>query len=375
VKLRQKQRSTQQKVAHSFPSPWTIPPNKIFSSAWLDHDRILIGCKDNTLWEISVAKLPWVIRSIELPQTHLNPQDQSGNRTIKVNPTSLVFASGSSDSKRISIMSSEKLEHVQMVQGHNHSILDCEWLSDSRLVTVGRGGEMKVHSCFSATEPSSVAAIVSEYLHPQEPEFRCVKRMPKRQKFLVASMEGEMQLFDSTRLSLVQGISLANQHSIRAIDYNYFSGAFLVASDGIINCYDARNNQSWAKIHFPDYRNIRSLSSDQNLITLATGSGKIAFCDIRTLSIVPMDDHHVSHWMADPTIQSSGTPILTTGKNFYRLFGGHVVPTDFYNGTFAPHPVEQGIFTHCYDPSGIRLFVGGGPSLASLDGCNLAILH
>lgn len=71
----------------------------------------------------------------------------------------------------------------------------------------------------------------------------------------------------------------------------------------------------------------------------------------------------------------SPQPWIHRSEYHYQVLGGYVAPTELYMDVFNPLPIEQALFTHTYDSSGMKLFIAGGPSLAGLNGSTAGILH
>jgi WD40 repeat protein len=241
-------------------------------------------------------------------------------------------------------------------------------------VSVGRNGEISAFDILSDVSPNNTILPIKRHVSQDEDEYRCVKMMKNRCKFLVGSMDCKLKIFDSNQFSLVQSVYLPHHEAFRACDYSVVASAFVIGGNRNILGYDARNNQTFMSIPFPTSRGIRSVSIDGHRITFCTGSGEIAFADIRTGGLLPMMNNGVESNFFSSSPPTSH-PLIHTSSHSYRLGGGMITPNPFYNVNFAPHPVEHGIFTHKYDRTGLRLFVGGGPAMASLDGCNLALLH
>ena len=201
--------------------------------------------------------------------------------------------------------------------------------------------------------------------------------MKPRNKVLVVSLEGNLELFDTTSFSAVQSQLMLDGRECRDCSWHVYTNTFAIADQHSIRGYDARNNRFCYTIPFNDYRNIRSVSTDDGYkVTFTTGSGCLVFGDVRTQKVLPIISDQQSQQSQRHAINSSpNVNGIISRPRYYEWIGGHVVPGAFYRETFFPHPVEQGIFTHSYDPSGLRLFIGGGPTLSEIEGSNASILH
>lgn len=245
---------------------------------------------------------------------------------------------------------------------------------------MSRSGELCVFDVLSRSSLhfSTIAPLFSTTIDRQD--LRSLALMRPRNKLLVVSLDGNLLLYDSTTFSQVQSTFVAASAQCRDCSWHAYSSTFAVADAHCIRGYDARNNRFCYTIPFEDVRNIRSVSTDDAYkVTFTTGSGCLVFGDIRTQKVLPIGGDTFSPLplfnefaSRNPTREPAR---FVPCSRSYQLLGGYVVPGDFYNATFAPHPVEHALFTHCYDPSGLRLFVGGGPTLTQLDGCNSALLY
>lgn len=180
-----------------------------------------------------------------------------------------------------------------------------------------------------------------------------------------------MKIFDSTHCSFVQSRTIPSASAIRALKWNSCYGICIAGGVRLLSGYDPRADKVTFRTPFQDYRGIRSISSDGTHVTFCTASGLIAFTDLRLPLLFPIGDTPKTH----QNRQSTSRPILHRNSHSYQLLGGYVRPTEFYTAHFPGLPVEQAIFTHAYDPTGTRLFVGGGPALEALDGCQAAMLY
>jgi hypothetical protein len=148
------------------------------------------------------------------------------------------------------------------------------------------------------------------------------------------------------------------------------------ASERLI-AYDPRGKTIVQDIPVPDLWGIRSISVEGYRATICTGSGRIRFADTRTGRLLPT----TSKLFTSPGFQRSARPPYASvdpsallASPGYKISGGFFdVDNEIYRQVFAPHPVEQGIYAHDFDPLGVRLFVGGGPSIQSIPGCNASL--
>ncbi|XP_029341223.1 DDB1- and CUL4-associated factor 12-like [Acyrthosiphon pisum] len=84
---------------------------------------------------------------------------------------------------------------------------------------------------------------------------------------------------------------------------------------------------------------IRSLSFQDNIITIGTGVGVIIFYDIRAAKYL------------ESSINSSRAVVLKTSRGYVYPDEDFMVDQGFQQVNYTP-----AIYTHCYDYSGTRLF-------------------
>lgn len=198
-------------------------------------------------------------------------------------------------------------------------------------------------------------------------KYRCVRSLSPLYKFMVLSLSNNCYLFDSNTFKLVYGFRCASWKGSRCASWSIEHTACLIGGQNSISVFDPRDPGLRHLFEFSEHQGIRSISSRGHRITFTTGSGKIAFSDFRMASLLSIPDESCTH------PEGPHTWIYRT-NSCYQVLGGHIEPTPFYNDRFSPHPIEQAVFTHAYDPSGVRLFVGGGPSMELIQGCTAGIL-
>jgi len=100
---------------------------------------------------------------------------------------------------------------------------------------------------------------------------------------------------------------------------------------------------------------VRSLSFQDFLVTVGGGAGRMAFYYMRKNSLLKVEN-------------------LFGEEEFFLQTGtGWLEKDDIYQRHFSGLTIPNAIYTHSYDPSGTRLFIGGGPLMLGLKGCCAAI--
>jgi WD repeat-containing protein 40A len=109
--------------------------DKIFASAWLDSDRVIVGTKDNQL-------LVWDVRRDVhacVPSFAAGAQrvDHGGIHSIAISPHGLI-ASGAQAPQDIALINSQTFSSQALLKGHSDWVFALGWLSPTILVSGGR---------------------------------------------------------------------------------------------------------------------------------------------------------------------------------------------------------------------------------------------
>lgn len=263
-------------------------------------------------------------------------------------------------------------------------IYDFDWVDMESAVTVGRKGEL----CFWRVSVAGLESGSVQYRHKVtgsvQDDYRCVEVLNPMSKLLVASLESKVLLFDSSTAAPVYTFDYRQCSQIRCCKWSTDQNVCVIGGANSIGALDPRQQNIPFLVNFTEHRCVRTLSTQGHRITFGTASGKLAFVDVRmpkllslgTLFPTSPTPSNLASNSSIPTFSSPITPLSWIVKNhdYFQVIGGRLLENDFYAENFAPHRVEQAIFTHAYDPSGLRLFIGGGPSLESLQGCTAGIL-
>ncbi|KAL1479320.1 hypothetical protein MTO96_051946 [Rhipicephalus appendiculatus] len=124
---------------------------------------------------------------------------------------------------------------------------------------------------------------------------------------------------------------------------------YAVGSKSYVTFLDSRTLQQTQKVPSKYIGcGIRSLSFMDDLLTIGTGIGVLLFFDLRA-----------SKYLEDTDRARYST---------LKANRGWVHADELYREVFWNTEYNPAIYTHCYDPSGLRLFAAGGPLPASLQG-------
>ncbi|XP_078226936.1 DDB1- and CUL4-associated factor 12 isoform X3 [Callithrix jacchus] len=109
----------------------------------------------------------------------------------------------------------------------------------------------------------------------------------------------------------------------------------------------------------PGQYGIRSVSFYEHIITVGTGQGSLLFYDIRAQRF--LEERLSACYGSKPKLAGENLK-LTTGKgwlNHDETWRNYFSDIDFF---------PNAVYTHCYDSSGTKLFVAGGPLPSGLHG-------
>jgi len=159
-----------------------------------------------------------------------------------------------------------------------------------------------------------------------------------RNYFSTLGTEGTVRIWDPNRFDIVCDIQLVNVAELvcMADDGN---SSVAVGSQSFVTVVDQRTKTIASSI--PSQNSgwgVRSVTFSHSLITIGGGEGRVSFYDRRK-----------NQYLEDA---NGDLLLLNTGKHEETVQG-------------PPHAV----YTHNFDPSGTRLFIGGGPLLNGFQGC------
>ena len=97
------------------------------------------------------------------------------------------------------------------------------------------------------------------------------------------------------------------------------------------------------------------------VLTVGGGLGRIAFFDLRASKYIATVQEKASLRQSEDTQQ-----FVTVGEGWLRRDG-------IFEEFFQRHTMQHAVYTHAYDPSGTKLFVGGGPRYFGLTGSYAAV--
>ena len=125
--------------------------DKIFSSVWLDEERLFSGSKDSRLllWSLSRASSSSSsAQSLSLPPPLGRlPEALGGIHALALSPSRSLLASGSGSPCETAVLAPGRDGEWRpraVCVGHRDWVFDCDWVDENTLWTAGRDGLIKV---------------------------------------------------------------------------------------------------------------------------------------------------------------------------------------------------------------------------------------
>jgi len=175
-------------------------------------------------------------------------------------------------------------------------------------------------------------------------------------KFYTMGVEGTVKSWSSSNLSVVSSIELPEKRELSCMAIDKDKGTIAIGSQSHITLLCVRSGRIISTIpsHDDDW-GVRSLNFHYYALTIGGGAGHLAFYDVRKFDFMKT----VQNEIETEFYLETGPGWLDKDENFQNHFNSISIP--------------NAIYTHSFDPSGTRLFVGGGPLMIGLKGCYAGI--
>ncbi|XP_038078252.1 DDB1- and CUL4-associated factor 12-like [Patiria miniata] len=391
--------------------------NKVFASEWLSDRQVVFGTKCNKLIVLDVytgqqCRLPVIkSRTGRIFENGLYTQSLSfgGIHSIAINPSKTLLATGADNPDNVALYKLPSFDPVYLGENcHEDWIFSIAWLDDQYFVTGSRDSSIALWSINETQSPEDKPLSKNVYLSKGRFRGSSVRNYSDDEESWSSSPDrfesyhsgSEDSAYSSTEdvsshtcLKELARKSCQDKDKVRALQVNEFKKDLAVlTSNGFIYTIDmesfdqkdvehltycqenvcialSRDNSLYAvgsqsHVTFLDPRTLKSIASicskergsgvrsvsfREEIVTIGTGKGTLRFFDIRNRRYLPDE--------ARPKREC----ILQTGS-------GHLNRDDMYFQHFYGEQHENAAYTHCYDKSGTRLFVAGGPLPAGLSG-------
>jgi len=271
------------------------------------------------------------------------------NTNTRFNPSQPLLASGAENPTEIAIFSLPSFKPLIILQGQRDWTFASRFLSENLLVSGSRDSSIYLWSTISEEQENIQQKTPLLVRKEHKRKVRSIEYNSTTKQMMSLSADCSMKVWDIHNFDVVTTVTLKERSELVCMSIDELTNVAVVGSQYRAEVIDVRipnptvrliksNDSDWG---------VRSVSLMGHVLTMGGGMGRISFYDLRANGFIPLP-------------QSSNGIFLKTGVGWESANDSYY----YVGGTVLPHAC----YTHCYDPSGTRLFVAGGPLIAGMKG-------
>mmetsp|Transcript_51764 Transcript_51764/g.128807 ORF Transcript_51764/g.128807 Transcript_51764/m.128807 type:complete len:449 (-) Transcript_51764:216-1562(-) len=322
--------------------------DKIFASAWLDSDRVICGTKDNQLvvWNVVSGK-HYTLPSYLFEGFRV---DHCGIHSISISSEGLI-ATGGQQPEDIMILSKADVRPKGLLRGHQDWVFGISWLTHNILVS---GSRDKMVMVWNVDRMKRGVGKPFQVRQGHEDKVRDMSVDAVRGEFASLSADATVKTWTADSPVPKSSTDLVHKAELVCMACDLERGAYAVGSESHVQIVDPRARRVACVFDAVEEKcGIRSLSFNGHILTVGGGSGTLSFWDMAAHKYLELEN-------------AGGCKSLRTGK-------GWIKKDEVFHMHFWDQETPNTVYTHCYDPTRTRLFVGGGPLPFGLCGSYAAI--
>lgn len=376
---------TQLRSTYKIVQPWLLRPtvfhsaqrnvDKAFAAAWVSEDSVLVCTKCNSLLRLNVLTGAWCKIALPPkpavrlgPDLMYNPDGNFGSHAVDVSPGWRYVVTGGRAAEDAVVLWADTLRPVQTFSSHADWIFGLAWVTDQHFVSCSRDGTIKL---WSVKEPGDrsynpePAGPDASVLHNKRQfvKQRDVKCWVPSGRITSLGTDGCVATWDTSlrqcRKVMLEGakelICLAVQEHLVVAG----SGSHMHLLDMRQRCTNV------GTVPVTD-NGVRSLQLAGPVLSVGTGDANVVFFDLRYLR------HAKGRKLKDLSVEDD--PFEAVVGHQPNEVGHLEMPSSGYN-TFNQWgwEIRDTVYSHCWDATGTRLFMAGGPLSVGLSGCSLSV--
>ncbi|CAG9761141.1 unnamed protein product [Ceutorhynchus assimilis] len=331
---------------------------KVLCSQWLSDRLILFGTKCNKLMIYDVQnheinQIPSIVSSV---RREIEDDEQTGGiYSVQLNPSKTLLATVAENNSEVAVYKIPTFDPVCVGENaHINRVDDICWLDDQFLVSgdtelaLWRVTDDILDAEDEVAAHKTILPVSLEYFHNSE-KIRAIKfNKSNREIATLNENHGTIVIWDAEKFQKKMARKFSHGNNT-CMTLNENDNIYAIGNRNLSALLDCRTLQIIKKIPPIDYYGfhlfLRSASFTGDILTLGLDLGKILFFDLKAGKFLE------SSVIPDRTIRLKATK-------------GYVFPDVDILRNDEHSEVKYGpaIMTHCYNSSGTRLFIAGGPN-------------